>query len=88
MGRRFANDTFGLSDDSIELVGGPAPPRFASLSALRGLVQDGAVAAGGLGLVEGGLGGEQRVVVRLGARVDERATDADGGINPAGSDDV
>jgi hypothetical protein len=46
-------------------------------------VQDGAVAACDFGLVEGGVGGEQRFVVRLGARVEERATDADGGINPA-----
>jgi hypothetical protein len=51
-------------------------------------VQDGAVAAGGLGLVEGGVGGEQRFVMRLRARVEERSTDADGGINPAGTDGV
>jgi hypothetical protein len=59
-----------------------------SLRALRGLVQDGAVAASGLRLVEGGVGGEQRVVVRLRARVEERATDADGGENPVGTGGV
>jgi hypothetical protein len=41
----------------------------AALYELCGLVQDGAVAACGLGLVEGGVGGEQRFVVRLRARI-------------------
>ena len=58
------------------------------LGALRGLVQDRLVAACDLGLVEGSVGGEQRFVVRLRARVEERGTDADGGINPAGTDRV
>ena len=51
-------------------------------------MQDRLVAACDLGLVEGGVGGEQGVVVGLGAGVEERATDADGGINPAGPDGV
>jgi hypothetical protein len=51
-------------------------------------VQDGAVAACDLGLVEGDVGGDQRFVVRLHARVKECATDADGRINPAGTDGV
>jgi hypothetical protein len=51
-------------------------------------VQDRLVAACDLGLVEGSVGGEQRFVVRLCARVEERGTDADGGINPAGTDGV
>ena len=48
-------------------------------------MQDRLVAACDLGLVEGGVGGEQRFVVRLGARVEERAADADGGVNVAGT---
>ena len=47
-----------------------------------------AVAACDLGLVEGGVGGEQRFVVRLGARVEERGADADGGMNPVGAGGV
>ena len=42
------------------------------LGALR-VVHDGAVAACDLGFVEGGVGGGQRVVVRLRARVEEAA---------------
>jgi hypothetical protein len=57
-----------------------------SLSARQGCVQDRLVAACDLGLVKGGIGCEQGVVVGVGARVEERATDADGGINPAGPD--
>jgi hypothetical protein len=63
-------------------------PAKVLLSAVGGLVQDRLVAACDLGLVEGGVGGEQGVVVGLGAGVEERATDADGGINPAGPDGV
>ena len=54
----------------------------------RGLVHDGAVAAGDLGLVEGGVGGEQRFVVGLGAGVEERGADADGGGNLVGAGGV
>jgi hypothetical protein len=59
-----------------------------TLGAWRGLVHDGAVAACDLGLVEGGVGGAQRFVVRLGARVEERGADADGGRNPVGAGGV
>jgi hypothetical protein len=58
------------------------------LGAWRGSVQDGLVTACHLGFVEGGVGGEQRVVMRLCARVEERGTDADTGMNPAGTDGV
>ena len=61
---------------------GPSPLAYGPL---RGLVQDGPVAAGGLGFVQGGVGGEQRVVVGRRARVEEHATDADGGMNPTGT---
>jgi hypothetical protein len=56
-----------------------------SLCALLGLVQDSPVAAGGLGFVQGGVGGEQRVVMGRRARVEEHATDADGGMKPTGT---
>jgi len=49
---------------------------------LRGLVQDSPVAACGLGFVQGGVGGEQRVVMSRRAWVEEHATDADGGMKP------
>jgi hypothetical protein len=51
-------------------------------------VHDGAVAARDLGLVEGRVGGAQRFVVRLRARVEQRGADADGGRNPAGAGGV
>jgi hypothetical protein len=60
-------------------------PLANGLRASRRLVQDGAVAARDLGLIEGGVGGEQRFVMRLRARVEERDTDADGGVNRAGT---
>jgi hypothetical protein len=63
-------------------------PVAGCLCALRGFVQDGAVGACDLGLVEGGVGGEQRFVVRLRARVEERAANADGGMNAAGAGGV
>ena len=78
----------GRSDPAPGASLSPCGKQASLLRALRGLVQDGAVAACGLGLVEGGVGGEQRVVVRGRARVDEDATDADGGVNPAGAGGV
>jgi hypothetical protein len=50
---------------------------------LRRLGHDGAVAACDLGLVEGGVGGEQRFVVRLRARVEEGAPASRGQLMPA-----
>ena len=54
---------------------------------VRGLVHDGPVGACGLGLVEDGVGSDQRLVERR-ARVEEDPTDADGGMHPTGTDGV
>ena len=82
-----------LSDgyNAVTPAPGHEPPEGhcgAVLGVLQGLVHDGAVAACDLGLVEGGVGGEQRFLVRLRARVEERAADADGGRNPVGAGGV
>ena len=51
-------------------------------------MEDRAVAASGLGLPEGCVGGDLRIVVGHRAGAEDDATDADGGMNPAGADGV
>ena len=80
--RASAACSFGVE----RLPGGGIRLVAKSLRALHS--QDRLVAARDLGLVEGGIGAEQGFVVGLRARAEERATDADGGMNPAGPDGV